>query len=120
MSQRADEDARKKFGIEIREMRGGKHWTQQQLADAAGVSKGTVRNLEAGKVELQPGNLGKVLDALGYKREPLPWAGDYAFEGFIEMVGRTVWNATGAERSRMLGEISAIVLSRPDSPRTPD
>lgn len=112
-----DEDARKEFGLEIREKRGNKGWTQQQLADAAGVSKGTVRNLEAGKVELQPGNLGKVLDALDYKRSPVPWAGNETFEGFLEMVGRRVWNAPPEESARMVGEISAIVLSRPDSPR---
>lgn len=112
-----DEGRRKSFGIEIREMRGNKNWTQQQLADVAGVSKGTVRNLEAGKVELQPGNLGKVLDALGYRREAVPWAGDDTFEGFLEMVGRHLWNASREEKARMVGEISAIVLSRPEPPR---
>jgi transcriptional regulator with XRE-family HTH domain len=111
-----DEDARKQFGIEIREMRGGKKWTQQQLADAAGVSKGTVRNLEKGRVELQPGNLGKVLDALGYKRAPEPWEEDEAFKGFLELVGRRVWFAEEAERDRMVSEITKIVLSRPKPP----
>lgn len=103
-----DIEERKALAMEIRDMRTVRKWTQQQLADAAGVSLGTVKNLEGAKTELQPGKLGAVLDALGMKRDALPWAGDRDFEAFMMFVGLRVWNKQPAKRAELMGRITTL------------
>lgn len=108
-----DDAERKEFGLEIRAMRRGKDWTQQQLADVAHVSVRTVRNLEAGRVEMQPGNLSAVLDALGYKRIPKPWDDDV--EAALMMWGFRLSRLDSAtRRKRMLGISDYLINTNDD------
>jgi transcriptional regulator with XRE-family HTH domain len=44
-----------------------KGWTQQQLAEAAGVTLGTVSDLERGAREPRPGTMARIARALGVR-----------------------------------------------------
>lgn len=105
-----NEQERIEFGHEIRAMRKGQAITQEELADRAGVGLRTIRNLEAGRVELQPGNLAAVLDALGYRRPPRPW--DDEVEGVITMIGYKLAELDTDARAYMVGRLTLIVLGR--------
>jgi transcriptional regulator with XRE-family HTH domain len=60
-----DEDLRGEVGRRVASKRKARGWTQQQLADEAGVSRGTVVSIEAGRAQNQPPKLASVLEALG-------------------------------------------------------
>ena len=53
------------IGARIREERQGRHWTLDQLADAAGVSRRTLFSVEQGTVNPSVGTLLGISDALG-------------------------------------------------------
>lgn len=108
------EQARVEFGLEIRAMRGGKGWTQDELAAAAGVSKRTIGNLENGKVTLQPGTLGRVLDALGYRRAARPWSDE--IDGFLQMVGFKLSLMDADEQVERINAITLYLIGRTSSP----
>ena len=59
-----DEHQASAIGSQVRRARKGQGWTQDQLADDAGVAPGTVVRIEGGK-KVRPGSLRSVLDALG-------------------------------------------------------
>ena len=108
-----DERERKELGETIRDFRGKRGWTQDELAEHAGVSVRTVGNLERGAVVSQAGVLGKVLDTLGIQRPEDPWAGDVMFEGFLKAVGLTVWNADPDEQARLIIEVYRLLMPGP-------
>ena len=55
-------------GEKVRRLRRGKAWTQEQLADAAGVGQSTVAQIESGaRPTPHPSTLGKLAKALGVK-----------------------------------------------------
>lgn len=103
-----DDEERKAFGREIRALRANKGWTQGELAKRAGVAKKTVFNLENGLVELQPGNLGKVLDVLEYRREVKPWSREV--EGFLQMVGFRLSQMPADEQVERINHITKYML----------
>jgi transcriptional regulator with XRE-family HTH domain len=51
----------------LRTLRRRRGWTQQQLAEAAGVAKITVARLEAGAQEARPGTMAQIARALGVR-----------------------------------------------------
>lgn len=108
-----DARERQEFGHEIRAMRKGRGLSQQQLADAAGVGVRTVRNLEAGRVELQGGNLSAVLDVLGYQRREKPWAADSDIEGFLQMLGYRLYVLAPDDRASVMGAITLLAINQP-------
>ena len=110
----AEAAARIEFGHEIRAMRGGKGWTQDQLADAASVSKRTIGNLENGKVTLQPGKLGRVLDALGYRRANRPWSDE--IDGFLQMIGYKLSLMDESEQVERINAITLYLIGRTHHP----
>lgn len=59
-----DERQAAQIGAQIRQARKAREWTQEQLAEQAGVAKKTVTAMENGR-NVRPGNLRAVLDALG-------------------------------------------------------
>lgn len=106
-----DESERKEFGREIRAMRAGKGLTQKDLAARAGVGVRTIRNLEAGRNELQPGNLQSVLDALGYQRPGKPW--DNKIEAALQMWGyrlHAVKSRSPEVSTRVVSVVTALML----------
>jgi transcriptional regulator with XRE-family HTH domain len=56
-------------GDKVRDMRKGRGWSQQELADQAGISMQTVSNLETGRHVPGIATLSKIAGALGV---PLP------------------------------------------------
>mgnify|MGYP003594437994 FL=1 len=58
-------DLAQKLGMYIRQQRGGRSWTQDDLAFAASVSIDTVRKLEKGTGTPKISSLLSVLDVLG-------------------------------------------------------
>lgn len=53
----------------VRGERKRRGWTQQELANAAGVKLGMLSNFETHKTTPQPGNLRGILEALGLEAE---------------------------------------------------
>lgn len=51
----------------LRRLRRLKGWTQQQLAEAAGVTLGTISDLERGAREPRPGTMARIAKALGVR-----------------------------------------------------
>ena len=58
-------DKRKTMGESIRMMRTCQGWTQEQLADIAGITAANVRSIEAGKYAVNIDVLNKIAVALG-------------------------------------------------------
>lgn len=89
-------------------MRKGQDMKQQELADKAGVSVRTIRNLEAGRNELSPGNLSAVLDALGYRRPAKPW--DEETEGVVQMWAFRLSRFSEVERAKRIDAVSRYLI----------
>lgn len=53
------------IGDKVRQLRKSHGWTQQELADKAGITKQTVWNLESARSAPGTGTLMKLADALG-------------------------------------------------------
>lgn len=53
------------FGEEIRQARNAKSWSQQDLADKAGVSRPSVARVESGQQGVSTDTLQKIAKALG-------------------------------------------------------
>lgn len=107
-----DASDRKELGAEIRAMRAGQNLSQKQLAEKADVSVRAIRNLEAGRTKMQPGNLGAVLDALGYQRPEQPW--DDSVDAFLQMVGWRLTRLSPDARTSMIGRITLMLISDTD------
>ena len=58
-------DMRKDMGVIIHNMRTCHGWTQEQLADIAGITAANVRSIEAGKYAVNIDVLNKIAVALG-------------------------------------------------------
>lgn len=109
-----NESEREEFGQEIRDMRGARGWTQAELAERAGVSKRTIGNLERGEVELQPGKLRAVLDALGYKRREQPWSREV--DAFLQMAGYRLSTMPLEEQETRILAITKYLLGDSSAP----
>lgn len=57
-------EKRKEMGENIRELRCAQGWTQEQLADIAGITAANVRSIEAGKYATSLDVLNKISRAL--------------------------------------------------------
>lgn len=117
-----------RFGHAIRALRIRRRWRQQDLADAAGVSRQLVAKVESGDIErVQIGTLRAIARALGATLDVLPrWHGegldrliDAAHAGLVESVvarlGRAGWE-TAVEVSYSIrgerGSIDVLALHR--------
>lgn len=58
-------DKRKAMGESIRELRIAQGWTQEQIAEIAGISTSNIRSVEAGKYAVNIDVLNKIAGALG-------------------------------------------------------
>lgn len=58
-------DKRKAMGESIRELRIAQGWTQEQIAEIAGISTSNIRSVEAGKYAVNIDVLNKISGALG-------------------------------------------------------
>ena len=57
-------DKRKEMGESIRELRCAQGWTQEQLAEIAGITTANVRSIETGKYAAKLDTLNKIAGAL--------------------------------------------------------
>lgn len=57
-------EKRREMGENIRELRCAQGWTQEQLAEIAGITTGNVRSIEAGKYATTLDVLNKIAGAL--------------------------------------------------------
>lgn len=55
------------LGSDIRTLRKEMHWTQDQLAEAAGIHKNSIISFETGKRQMYTDTFLLVLDAMGYE-----------------------------------------------------
>ena len=71
------------IGQRIREARAARHWTQDQLADAVGVSRSAVAQWETGRAGQVTGNLTRIADSLGVGVEYLMYGDDKRAPGIV-------------------------------------
>lgn len=94
----------------VRERRRELGWTQQRVADEAGVSHRTYQGFESGQTTPQGGNLRAILRALGLDQEAAitaateehreEWPGDVRV--FLDMIGAYLMTLEQGERDRYM------------------
>jgi transcriptional regulator with XRE-family HTH domain len=106
---------RKTIGDQVAGARGLRGWTQRELAAEAGIAANTVRAIERGQ-NVQPGKLGKVMDALDIK----PMAEAQAEVGYpadIELVrdaiGMTLLDIPEGERANYVRALFRAIMTIP-------
>jgi transcriptional regulator with XRE-family HTH domain len=59
------EDVRKRFGARIRELRTGKNWSQEELADRCGLHRTYIGAVERGEQNVSLVNIDRLAHTLG-------------------------------------------------------
>lgn len=104
---------------EVRNTRKRRGWTQQDLADAAGVYIGTISNFERGAVAPQPHILRDILKALDLEREAgdaqasetrSEWPAD--IKTFLDIMGLFLAAIPEGERTEVMRDITRQVVNR--------
>ena len=103
----------------VRTERRRRHWGQQQLADAAGVSLGTINNFERKKTLPQPGNLRAILRILGLEQEGGDetasntrgqWPQDV--KTFLDIMGLFLTALPEDERTELIHDLTRQIVTR--------
>ena len=103
-----DEEQRKALGERVRDVRKARGWSQERLAEEAGVTPNTVLAIEKGTRQTQPGKLTRVLTTLGMETPP---DDSLSLDGVPEDV--RVFLSVVAARLKVLDENErALILSR--------
>jgi len=103
------DDALRRLGLRIRELRTRRGWSQEAFADVAGVHRTYMGHLERGEKNLSLLSLLKVANALGVTLSDLLAGlekGDSA-----RSANRTAANVSAVARSRALDEVAALERS---------
>jgi transcriptional regulator with XRE-family HTH domain len=108
-----DERQRQSLAAQIRSARRAKGWTQDDLAEQAGVAPGTVLRIEKGE-NVRQGNLRAVLDALGIPPLSLaPPDTDPGIELAKDLVEKWLLAKEPEERNAAIQELTRwIVITR--------
>lgn len=106
------------LGQQIRAARKARKWTQQELADAAETSLGTIQNLESGKRQTHPNTVIAVKAALGIAGDEAAtvssWPNDVKV--IVDMVGLWLVAQSPDDRERFAVEMTRrIIGSAPSS-----
>lgn len=118
MPRELDSESKKTLGLNLREARGLKKWTQQEAADEIGVRRDRLNRWEMGREA--PGAEGLLLLAIGYQCliDQLLSGVDERYDNIIE--SRVPLDAQQHYRARMESFIrrttAAIELLKPDVP----
>lgn len=106
---------REEVGARIKALREERGWTQQRLAEEAGVSARTIFSVEKGERMPQPGKLRAILDALEVAE---PRDGDIALEGmpddvaiFLRVAAQRLCVLDYQARAQVLAEIYPKLLA---------
>jgi transcriptional regulator with XRE-family HTH domain len=100
------------LGAVVRRARSRRNWTQQDLADAAGVAEGTVGRVENGK-PVRAGNLSDVLEAVGV--QPLdsqPARVDDDIDLAVDIIRKWLEAVPAGERGLRVRELTRFVYLR--------
>lgn len=121
MSDELAEQQRASIGAHVRRARRartndqGRPWTTQDLADAAGVSQGTVISVENGR-KVRPGNLKAIIDTLELvmpsevAEEP---SGDAAIDFAKDLVAKWLGAIPEGKRDAAVRELMRYLVSLP-------
>jgi putative transcriptional regulator len=100
---------REQVGARIKALRKERHWSQADLAEAAGVSERTIYSIENGQHVPQPKKMRAILDALDVQQ---PEEGAIVVEGmpddiaiFLRVAAHQLGKLDESVRSRVLNEI---------------
>lgn len=97
---------------QIRVAREAKGWTQDQAADAAGVSKRAYQDAESGRVKTQAGKLSKIRRALDMEGDPQAtregWDGD--IQVFLDVMGAYLSTMPAERRRTVYKAITAEIM----------
>lgn len=114
---------REEVGARIKALREERGWSQQRLAEEAGVAARTIYSVEKGERMPQPGKLRAILDAL---EVATPNDGDIAVAGmpddvavFLRVAAQRLCVLDYQQRAQVLAEIYPKLLSQiSGQPRT--
>jgi len=88
------------LGLQVRAARKARKWKQGDLAKAAGVSIGTIQNLELGKRKTDPGNVIAIRQALDLEGDEVEtrktWPSD--IQVIVNMIGQCLLGKSPEER----------------------
>lgn len=106
------------FPARVRAARKRRKWSQQDLADAAGVSLRTVQNMESGEVKTQPANLAAILAATGIDPDGASvatqtreaWPTD--LQVFLDVMGAYLMTFPEDERIRRIHDLTRQIFER--------
>src|SRR5258708_7890925 len=102
------------LGLRIRRARERRHWGQQQLADAVGVSLRTVGAWERGEVSAPRASIGPLEDVLGVSLGPVSSPGaaaDAAVDAAVEDLRRHLMDPSDPGASLSDAEIERMVVT---------
>jgi transcriptional regulator with XRE-family HTH domain len=107
-----EQHERDELAERVRQARKEKRYTQQQLAEGAGVSLGTVNNLERGVSVPQRGNLASILRFLGIDQDPeetrSDWDADVELQ--LDIIGAFLQRLDPEERRSVSRQFTRYIL----------
>jgi len=110
----ANENGNAGIASQIRQQRKAKGWTQQQLADAAGLSLRMIQDAETGKRRPQPANLVDIRRALDIEGDATEtregWPRDV--QVFLDVMGAFLSSMSESERDTTMRAITARIVGR--------
>jgi transcriptional regulator with XRE-family HTH domain len=110
-----NQQERDELAERVRQARKEKRYTQQQLAEGAGVSLGTINNLERGVSVPQRANLASILRFLGIDQDPgetrAGWDDDVELQ--LDIIGAFL-QRLDPEHRRVVGrQFTEFILDHP-------
>jgi transcriptional regulator with XRE-family HTH domain len=102
------------LGAQIRQHRRARKMTQQQLADAAGLSLRMIQDTEAGKHKPQPQNLVALRSALEIEGDAKQTEDDFPpdVKTFLYVIGAFLSSMPERDRGEMIREITTHIVRR--------
>lgn len=108
------EQSRVEHAKQIRPIRVMRGMSQNDLAEAAGVSRGTIINAESGRIVPQPDKLFHIMQALDMVVDPrldLPeWVA-----GNLEIIGALLVRVPEHQRAAVLSDIFTVLVRHPSA-----
>lgn len=100
-SSRATREFVGRIGVRVRELRKRRGWSVQQLAEAAGLSRRMLTDIELGRANPSLATVDRVAHALGTDFAALALPPDATVNAEVE--GTLVWQATDGSQALLLG-----------------
>lgn len=108
-----NEQERLDYAKQVRTVRGMRGMSQSDLAEAAGVGRGTIINIETGKTIPQADVLVRIMRVLGMVEEDVPEMPDWVV-GNVEIIANMLVRVPEPKRAEVLSSIfTAIIQATP-------